>query len=82
MLEQGIWYFEEWELGVLGAEAKRRIKRGSTEGFVPRPIPQGEVKVTRCVDGDGDNEHDGLRIDVEVTVTHNTGNECEFGGVG
>ena len=75
MLDQGIWYFEEWGLGVFSTKVNRRrelrIGRRSTEGFVPRPIPQDEVKVTKCMDRDDDN--DGLRIVMKVKVTHTTG---------
>jgi exoribonuclease-2 len=44
MLEMGVGYFEEWEIGALLDEATKRrnyrIASGSTEGFVPNPIPQ------------------------------------------
>lgn len=40
MLEMGVGYFEEWELGALLSEANKRrgfrISKGSTEGFVPK----------------------------------------------
>jgi len=65
MLDHGTAYFEEKELGMLLQEANRRrawrIGNGSTEGFVPRPVPQGEVKVV------------GDEIEIKVAVTHNAG---------
>jgi Exoribonuclease R len=70
MLEMGVGYFEEWELGALLEEAnkrrKYRIECGSTEGFVPHPIPQAEVRVM----DKGENEVDIL---LEVESTHNSG---------
>eukprot|EP00554_Chaetoceros_debilis_P012653 CAMPEP_0194118258 /NCGR_PEP_ID=MMETSP0150-20130528/34644_1 /TAXON_ID=122233 /ORGANISM="Chaetoceros debilis, Strain MM31A-1" /LENGTH=787 /DNA_ID=CAMNT_0038809567 /DNA_START=292 /DNA_END=2655 /DNA_ORIENTATION=+ len=70
MLECGVGYFEEWELGALLAEAnkrrKYRISCGSTEGFVPKPIPQSEINVVRNGDGDVD-------ILLNVEVSHNAG---------
>lgn len=70
MLEVGVGYFEEWELGALLDEAnkrrKHRISCGSTEGFVPMPIPQAEIKVVE----NSDNEVDIL---LNVETTHNAG---------
>jgi len=72
MFDHGLAYFEEWELGALLAEAnKRRIFRianGSTEGFVPKPIPQNEVRVVP-----EDAAEDQLDICIKVAVTHNAG---------
>lgn len=71
MLECGVGYFEEWQLGALLDEAikrrKYRIACGSTEGFVPTPIPQAEVKVVKK-----DNAED-VEIHLQVEVTHNSG---------
>ena len=65
MLDYGSAYFKEKDLEVLLGEENRRgacqIERGLTEGFVPRPVLQGEVKV------------EGEDIEIKVTVTHNVG---------
>lgn len=70
MLEMGIGYFEEWELGALLEEANKRrgyrIACGSTEGFVPKPIPQAEVRVVK-------NENSDFEIVLDVETTHNAG---------
>jgi len=72
MLDMGIGYFEEWELGALLSEANKRRKfrivNGSTEGFVPNPIPQAELRVEPNADAE-----DGLDIIVKVETTHNAG---------
>ena len=69
MLECGVAYFEEWELGALLDEAnkrrKYRIACGSTEGFVPNPIPQAELRVVE--------KDDDVEIILTVEVTHNSG---------
>lgn len=71
MLELGIGYFEEWELGALLDKAKvrrkYRIRCGSTEGFVPNPIPKAELKVVP------DDDLNDVRIHLNVEVTHNAG---------
>lgn len=71
MLELGIGYVEEWELGALLDKAKLRrkyrIRCGSTEGFVPNPIPKADLKV------DPDDDLNDVRIHVNVEVTHNAG---------
>lgn len=71
MLEMGVGYFEEWELGALLDEAskrrKYRISCGSTEGFVPRPIPQAELRVVK------NEDIDDVDISVNIEVTHNAG---------
>ena len=50
MLEEGVGYSEEWQLGALLAAANKRRKyrsnNGSSEGMIPNPIPQGSVSVT------------------------------------
>ena len=72
MLEMGIGYFEEWELGALLSEANKRrkfrIANGSTEGFVTNPIPQSEIRIERNADAE-----DGIDIIVKVEATHNAG---------
>ena len=49
MLEEGVGYNEEWQLGALLAAATKRrnyrSKNGSTEGIVSNPLPQGAVSV-------------------------------------
>ena len=69
MLEIGVGYFEEWELGALLSEANKRrtyrIACGSTEGFVPNPIPQANIRVVE--------KDDDVEILVDVEVTHNAG---------
>jgi len=71
MLEMGVGYFEEWELGALLDEAnkrrKYRISCGSTEGFVPNPIPQAELKVVKR------DDDDDVDILLNVEMTHNAG---------
>lgn len=71
MLELGIGYIEEWELGALLDKAKLRrkyrIRCGSTEGFVPNPIPKADLKVVQ------DDDLDDVRIHIDVEVTHNAG---------
>jgi len=70
MLEMGVGYFEEWELGALLDEASKRrnyrIQCGSTEGFVPQPIPQAEIRVV-------ENEENQVDIILDVETTHNSG---------
>jgi RNB domain len=72
MLEEGIGYSEEWELGMLLAKATTRrnyrIGLGSTEGFVPRPIPQRSIRISS-----DESCPDGVKIDVTVEATHNSG---------
>jgi len=72
MLEEGSGYSEEWELGALLSYANKRrqyrCSRGSSEGFVPTPIPQKQIKIKL------DNiAPDGIRIDISVQATHNSG---------
>lgn len=71
MLEFGVGYFEEWELGSLLDAAKLRrayrIRCGSTEGFVPNPIPKAELKVVPS------DDLADVNINKIVEVTHNAG---------
>lgn len=78
MLEMGVGYFEEWELGALLCEAKKRrkfrISNGSTEGFAPNPIPQAEVRIKP-----NNEAEDGIEIILKVEGTHNAGyNQSSF----
>lgn len=72
MLEEGIGYKEEWELGaLLDASLKRRdyrMERGSTERLVPNPIPF--VSVSAFPDR---NAPDGIGVSLNVQVSHNAG---------
>lgn len=70
MLEEGIGYCEEWELGaLLMAATKRRefrIRNGSSEGMVPNPVPSASVSIY------SDNTApDSIGILVNVEVSHN-----------
>jgi hypothetical protein len=72
MLEEGIGYSEEWELGaLLSAAIKRRqyrIGRGSSEGLVPTPVPFSSVSINH-----NKSAPDGIGISVNVQVSHNAG---------
>jgi len=72
MLEDGIGYNEEWELGQLYTAAQRRrqfrIDNGSAEDFVPNQIPQ--YTISTFPDRDA---HDEIGIKVDVQVSHNGG---------
>ena len=72
MLEEGIGYSEEWELGALLSYATKRrqyrINRGSSEGFVPNPIPQKLIKISPDTDAP-----DNIKVEVGVQATHNAG---------
>jgi hypothetical protein len=72
MLEEGIGYSEEWELGaLLDAATKRRnyrISRGSSEGLVPVPVPYSSVSINN-----NKSAPDGIGISVNVQVSHNAG---------
>ena len=72
MLDMGVGYFEEWELGALLGEANKRrkfrIANGSTEGFVPNPIPQAELRVEM-----NEESEDGIDIILKVEGSHNAG---------
>lgn len=72
MLEEGIGYNEEWELGALLDLATRRrkyrIDHGSTEGFIANPIPQPSISIYP-----DKNAPDGVAITLSVQVSHNAG---------
>jgi exoribonuclease R len=72
MLEEGIGYQEEWELGALLGESlkrrKYRIARGSTEGIVLNPIPYATLSTT-----EREGAIDGIDIELNVQVAYNSG---------
>ena len=72
MLEEGVGYSEEWQLGALLAAAKvrrnYRIENGSSEAMIPNPMPQGTVSTFS-----DENSPDGIGIRLEVEATHNSG---------
>lgn len=78
MLDEGVGYTEEWECGALLAAATKRrehrVQMGSTEGFIPYPIPKGVVTVK----SDEDGRHD---IDLRIETTHNSGANMTAGGL-
>jgi exoribonuclease R len=71
MLDYGVGYFEEWELGAFLSEANKRrkfrIANGSTESFVPMPIPRYQLSVTP------DDERNDVSIKLDIESTHNAG---------
>lgn len=78
MLDEGVGYTEEWEVGaLLSAATKRRehrVGRGSTEGFVPCPIPKSFLTVTN------DDENEGsYNIELKIETTHNSGSNITAG---
>lgn len=72
MLEEGVGYSEEWQLGALLAAATKRrnyrMKNGSSEAMIPTPMPQMEVKTFPDEDSP-----DGIGIKIDIEATHNTG---------
>jgi hypothetical protein len=72
MLEEGIGYSEEWELGaLLDAANKRRehrIRNGSTEGMVPNPVPYSTVSIEKNM-----SAPDDIDVSVNIEVSHNAG---------
>jgi hypothetical protein len=74
MLDEGVGYTEEWEIGTLLSVARTRrasrISRGSTEGMVPFPIPKSIVTATKKKENDDDDEYD---ISLTIETTHNSG---------
>eukprot|EP00536_Pseudo-nitzschia_multiseries_P006680 jgi/Psemu1/318962/estExt_fgenesh1_pm.C_1450023 len=72
MLEDGIGYNEEWELGQLYTAAQQRrqfrIDNGSAEDFIPTQIPQ--YTISTFPDRDARDE---IGIKVDVQVSHNGG---------
>ena len=79
MLDEGVGYTEEWEIGVLLAAATKRrqhrVEMGSSEGFIPCPIPKGFITVKKV---DGGKKCD---IDVRIETTHNSGLNRTIDGV-
>ena len=71
MLDEGIAYAEEWQIGVLlNAAMKRRehrVTKGSTEGMVPFPIPNGMVSAKY------NEEKKDYDISLKIETTHNSG---------
>lgn len=78
MLDEGVGYTEEWECGALLAAATKRrehrVQMGSTEGFVPYPIPKGFVTVK----SNEESQHD---IELGIETTHNSGANITAGRV-
>mmetsp|Transcript_29346 Transcript_29346/g.70588 ORF Transcript_29346/g.70588 Transcript_29346/m.70588 type:complete len:601 (-) Transcript_29346:1471-3273(-) len=72
MLEDGVAYNEEWELGELYTAAKTRrdyrIRNGSAEAFIPMQIPQYSLSTY----GD-DAAHNKIGIALNIQVSHNGG---------
>ena len=71
MLDEGVGYLEEWQLGALLAAATKRrshrVNRGSTEGMVPFPIPKGMVTANY------DSNLGDYEISLKIETTHNSG---------
>jgi hypothetical protein len=71
MLDEGVGYTEEWQIGALLAAATlrraHRVSRGSTEGMVPFPIPKGMVTATY------DEKTNDYDISLKIEATHNSG---------
>jgi hypothetical protein len=72
MLEEGVGYSEEWQLGAMLASANKRrnyrMNNGSSEAMVPYPIPYSTVSTVADKDAP-----DGVAIQVNVEVSHNAG---------
>lgn len=72
MLEEGVGYSEEWQLGAMLAAANKRrryrMKNGSSEAMVPNPIPYSSVSTFPDEDAP-----DGVGIRINVEVSHNAG---------
>jgi exoribonuclease R len=70
MLEEGIGYNEEWEIGTLLMAAKRRrefrIRNGSSEGMIPNPVPSSSVSIYS-----DENEPDSIGISINIQISHN-----------
>jgi RNB domain len=70
MLEEGIAYNEEWEIGaLLMAATKRRelrIRNGSAEGLIPNPVPSSSVSIFSDA-----NAPDSIGISLNIEVSHN-----------
>lgn len=78
MLDEGVGYAEEWQLGALLAAATKRrshrVNRGSTEGMVPFPIPKGMVTAKY------DEKLGDYDISLRIETTHNSGANITTGG--
>eukprot|EP00980_Cylindrotheca_fusiformis_P006496 scaffold1378_cov137-Cylindrotheca_fusiformis.AAC.9 len=72
MLEDGIAYSEEWELGALYSAALQRreyrISNGSAESFIPTQIPQFSMSTYRDSNAPSDTG-----IALKIQVSHNGG---------
>jgi exoribonuclease II len=72
MIEDGIAYSEEWELGALYSAAllrrEHRIRNGSAEAFVPTQIPQYSASTFT---DKGALEDTGIALNIQVS--HNGG---------
>ena len=77
MLDEGVGYTEEWEIGTLLSVARTRrayrISRGSTEWMVPFPIPKSIVTATKKKENDDDDDDDEYNISLTIETTHNSG---------
>jgi hypothetical protein len=73
MLQEGVAYREEWELGALFRAANQRrtyrIRNGSSEGFIPYPIPHSFVSLF----DDKDASDNGIGIRLTIDPSHNQG---------
>ncbi len=72
MLEEGVGYREEWQLGALLAAANKRRQyrrsNGSSESMISTPVPIGSISVKPdrlC--------EDGCNVQLSVDVSHNAG---------
>eukprot|EP00590_Aulacoseira_subarctica_P006934 CAMPEP_0172420588 /NCGR_PEP_ID=MMETSP1064-20121228/6944_1 /TAXON_ID=202472 /ORGANISM="Aulacoseira subarctica , Strain CCAP 1002/5" /LENGTH=637 /DNA_ID=CAMNT_0013160613 /DNA_START=608 /DNA_END=2521 /DNA_ORIENTATION=+ len=72
MLEEGVGFNEEWELGAMLFAAKQRksyrCQNGSTEGIISAQIPSYNAIVEYC-----DHEEDKIAIDIKINNGYNTG---------
>jgi len=72
MLEDGVAYNEEWELGKLFDAAQQRRKfrmnNGSSEDFIPTQIPKYTISTFHDL-----SAPDHIGIEVDVHVSHNGG---------
>jgi hypothetical protein len=72
MLEDGIAYREEWELGALFSAAMKRreyrIRNGSSEAFIPKQIPQYSIRTF-----ENSKESDGVGLAINIDISHNGG---------
>ena len=78
MLDEGVGYTEEWQIGAMLAAATRRreirVGKGSTEGMVPFPIPNGMVTASYNEDS---NEYD---VSLKIETSHNSGSNMTTAG--